>query len=454
MDAPESAAELDLARIARALGPTPPVAYAAAHAYPASAPAYTPRPRAARARPEGPALRLYVHVPYCNYRCTFCFFAVRVGAREDEMRAYVRALLTELEWADAGTPLAQLFVGGGTPTALPADLLDELLAGIFARLPSRGDQVHVVEGSPESLSAGHVEVLMRRGIGRVSMGTQSLEDGVLAGVHRRHTPRQTLDACRLVTGAGLVLNVDMMYGLPGQEPDSFRRDVETLAAHGLQSFTAYDLRLNERTPVDRDLAAAERLELGRLVDWRLHVRRVAAALGFTQTRWHTFKRLDTAAARHQRAPHHDRSGRGFQLGIGLSARSHLGTTVYRNHERSGAYIERIAAGESPVEDVIELGPDDRRTQYVASTLGDGRPLDTADYRDAFGTSFDADFGEPLARLAGGGLIAADGATLTLTPVGKIVHDRVMFNFYPPRVIAWLRARTPRGGMGAADAAGG
>lgn len=440
-------ADFDFEKIGIALGETPRVAYAAAHAYPASAPAYVEKVCAERDRPAGDALRLYVHVPYCNYRCSFCFFAVRVGAQRDEMQRYVRALRRELEWADAGTPLSQMFMGGGTPTALPPDLLDELLGSIFQRLPSRGDNLHVVEASPESLTAEHVAVLKRQGIGRISMGTQSLEEEVLGEVRRRHTAQQTLDACRLVVDNDLLLNIDLMYGLPGQTHESFRRDFQTIADQGVQSLTAYDLRLNEQTPVARSLSDADRLELARLVEWRLFVRRTAAELGFSQTRWHTYKRLDTVAARHKRAPHHDSSGRGFQLGIGMSARSHLGTTVYRNHERSPTYIERIESSRSPVEHVIELQEDDRKTQYVASTLGDGQPLDAGDYNRVFGNSIDADFGEPLERLLRGGLLAETENVYRLTETGRLLYDRVTFNFYPPRVLNWLAARKPVMGMG-------
>jgi oxygen-independent coproporphyrinogen III oxidase len=439
--------DVDFPRIAAALGVGPRVAYAAAHAYPASAPAFTERSCAERNRPAGDALRLYVHIPYCNYRCSFCFFAVRVGAQRQEMERYIKALKRELEWADEGMPLSQLFVGGGTPTVLPPDLLEEVLEAIFRRFPSKQDNLHVVEASPESITSGHVDVLKRQGVGRVSMGTQSLEEEVLGEVHRKHSARQTLDACRLVVESGLLLNIDLMYGLPGQTKESFRRDFAAIAEQGVQSLTVYDLRLNEQTPVARHLVDAERLELQQLVEWRLFVRATAEELGFTQTRWHTFKRLDTIAARHSHAPHHDRSGRGYQLGVGMSARSHLGTTVYRNHDRSPTYIERIESNRSPVEHVIELQEDDRRTQYVTSTLGDGKPLDCSDFERAFGNSFTDDFAEPLERLLAGGLIATDQNVLRMTEIGRLLYDRVTFNVYPPRVLEWLSARKPAMGMG-------
>lgn len=433
---------IDLDGLAKALGVRPPVSYAAAHAYPASAPAFTPSPMAGRQPAVGEGLRLYVHVPFCAYRCSFCFFAVQVGAQRQEMERYVAALLRELEWAEAGTPLIQLFVGGGTPTMLPADLMDRLLEGIFARLPSRGDQVHCVEASPDSITHAHLEVLRRHGVGRVSMGTQSLHDDQLLDVNRRHSAGQTLDACRLVLESDLVLNIDLMYGLPGQSQESFRRDFATLAELGVPSITAYDLRLNERTPVARTIGEQEQLDLKRLIGWRRFVATTAVEHGYTQTRWHTFKRLDTAAARHQRAPHHDARGLGYQLGIGLSARSHLGGTVYRNHPLMQPYLERIEAGLSPVESIIDLEDEDRRTQYVLSTLGDGRILNRDHYQATFGRCFENDFEAPLASLVSAGLIESNGADLLLSELGRLVYDRIAYLFYPDKARKWLMLRKP------------
>lgn len=439
LDIPQTA-DLDLDLLSRALGSRPPVSYAAAHAYPASAPAFVPTPELTRQKAAQEALRLYVHVPFCAYRCSFCFFAVRVGAQHNEMEAYVQALLHELEWAEAGTPLVQMFMGGGTPTMLPPDLMDQLLAGIFGRLHDRRDQVHCVETSPDSLTEEHLAVLIRHGIGRVSMGTQSLHDDQLGDVNRHHTAEQTLRACKLALDAGMILNVDLMYGLPGQTQASFRRDVATLADNGVPSLTIYDLRLNERTPVARNLQEKERLELAQLLSWRQFVGAAARDFGYQQTRWHTFKRMDGSAARHQRAPHHMASGLGYQLGIGLSARSHLGDTVYRNHSQIQPYLERIATGKSPVEDSMHLAPADRRSQYVLSSIGDGRPLNLEDYEVTFGSAFLQDFEEPASRLIAAGLIRQQGNCLELSPIGRLLYDRVAYNFYPSHALQWLQGR--------------
>ena len=119
----------ELDRIVSAVGPANQMAYAATCVYPMAAPAFTSSPLAERERPQGDLLRLYVHIPFCNYACSFCFFAVKIGAQRDQMNVMSKLLEQELEWVDPASCLSQLFVGGGTPTSLPPDLLDSYALG-------------------------------------------------------------------------------------------------------------------------------------------------------------------------------------------------------------------------------------------------------------------------------------------------------------------------------------
>ena len=432
-----------LAEIAEALRSVPRAAYSVPHDYPSSAPAYLSAPMREREHPTSDQLRLYVHVPFCRYHCTFCYFAVRVGASAEVMGRYVRAVVKELEWIEPGTPLSQLFVGGGTPTALPPDLLDELLGAVFARTTPYGTHVHTLETSPETISLEHIAVLKRHGIGRVSMGVQSLDPAVLDTVHREQTMSQALAACELLVGSGLIVNVDLIYGLPRQTEEIFWRDISAVAARGVPAFTLYSLRVNERTPVTRTLAEQERFDIARLMRWRAFAAHCAGELGYTQTRWHTFKRLDSSARAHQRLPTADRSMAGFQLGVGMSARSTLGYTVYRNHDRLDPYMERVESGRSPVEQIFPLAEEDRKTQFVARSLGDGGSLDRGLYLETFGRRMEDDYGEVVDRLVQGGLVVDDGQRLSLSETGKLLHDLVNLAFYPEHARRWLAEREER-----------
>jgi oxygen-independent coproporphyrinogen-3 oxidase len=428
---------------AAALRCVPRAAYSVPHDYPHSVRAYVAAPMVERERPQSDQLRLYIHLPFCRYHCTFCYFAVRVGASTALMQRYVRAVIKELEWIESGTPLSQLYVGGGTPTVTPPDLLDELLTAVFARTTPYGKHIHTVETSPETISAEHIAILKRHGIGRVSMGVQSLDPDVLGRVHREQTMEQALAACELLVASGLIVNIDLIYGLPGQTEEIFWADILAVAARGVPALTLYSLRTNERTPVARVLRDNERFDLGRLMRWRAFVKHCAEELGYTQTRWHTFKHMESIARTHEWLPTFNRSMSGHQLGVGMSARSQLGYTVYRNHDRLAAYVDRIESGLSPVEEVFRMTEPDRKTQFVARSLGDGRPLERSRYEEAVGCLIEHDFGEVIECLLHGGLIADDGDRLRLTETGKLLHDLVTLAFYPEHARNWLGERADR-----------
>lgn len=431
---------VDLGRVRAAIGGVPRVAYEAAHVYPLSAPNFSSNPGVSRALPAGGPERLYVHIPFCRYACTFCFYAKRVNTPREQMERYVDALRRELDSVGEQRALRQMYVGGGTPTALPADLLDRVLSEIAQRLPLDPTACHTVEGSPESVTAEHVEVLKRRGIGRVSLGVQTLDEGLLQSINRRHSAEQALAACALLVDSGMLVNVDLMYGFPGQREQDLRRDLAEFAALRPQSITLYNLRLNEHTPLARVIEEVERTDLAALMCWRRFAELATAELGYQQTRWHTFVRREQAGSGHDRAPGMNAFGAGREIGIGVSAFSHLGDTIYRNHLGFDAYLRRVEAGESPVEETFSLGPRERRTLFAARTLGDGRDFLRSDYEALFGRRVDDDFGELLDRLRDADLLCDAGDRLSLSERGRLVHDLVTLAFYPDDTRRWLDDR--------------
>ena len=439
LDRPASEA-VDLDRILSVLGPAAAVAYAPPNIYPMSAPRFSAASGIERPQPSGRELGVYVHIPFCSYHCTFCFYATRIGADLDQKRRYVEGLLTELEWLPADARLTQLYVGGGTPTSLPPELLARVLSAVVRRLPAAGRHVHTVETSPETLTDEHLAVVKDHGVERMSMGVQSLSDGVLDTVKRRHTREMVEASVRRLVNAGLMVNVDLIYGLPGQKPEDFFRDFSTVAGFGVHSVTAYNLRVNERTPVARAIEEHERLDLGRLVRWRAGVRTTAREHGFSAKRWHTFQREGGSTAAEIVRRFDDVTGDGNQFSVGMSARSRLDHVVFRNHAVFDEYLARIESGRSPVEETFALAEDERKLRYLTLTLGDGRPLSHSAYEAEFGSSLEGDFPEPLARLFEAELIEEAGGAITLSESGQLVYDLVMRAFYPETVRRWMEER--------------
>lgn len=432
----------DIKKVVHALESTPTAAYTAPHDYPHGAPMFQPAEMMEREKIEHDSFRLYSHIPFCNYHCSYCCYAKRVGIDDTTMKRYVRALKQEMQEVEEGKPLSQLFMGGGTPTALPADQLDDLLSYINHRFPSNGTGVHTVETSPESMTDEHIKVLKRNGIGRISMGIQSLQENVLNNVTRHHTQDTALDTCTKVIDNGFIMNIDLIYGLPGQTEEDFFRDFEMVASRGVHAVTAYNLRINEMTAVQRKLSKEETFSINNLMRWRMFVRETARSFGYTQTRWHTFKKLDTVAAKHTRLPTSGHDFKGYQLGIGMSARSSIGHQVYRNTKKLDGYMLRAEQFQSPVDEVIHLNREDIKTMFIARTLGDGHNLNFSEYEEVFKTSFMSDFNLVVERLRYAELISISDQEIALTVNGKNIYDLIMLSFYPENAKQWLLEKMP------------
>jgi oxygen-independent coproporphyrinogen III oxidase len=381
---------------------------------------------------------LYAHIPFCNYLCTFCFYAKQLPKKQDDFRRYVDALKKELGGINPGTRLTQLYIGGGTPSVLPPVLLDELLTSIFERMQPRGQDVHTMECSPESITLEHVKVLKEHGIERVSMGVQTLEKKVLNTLNRHYEFEKVLDACNLIISAGLMLNVDLIYGLPGQTQESFAQDFEILSSQGVHSITAYSLRFNDKTPIIRTIEEKECLSPQTLMKWRSFVKKTAKKLGFEQTRWHTFKRVNPLTAVDVASRFVDVTSQGDQFSIGVSARSRLNNRIYRNHTNFDSYCQRIENGESPVEETMYLGQIDRKIRFLNLSLGDGKSLSRQDYLHHFDSSFDEDFSKPLHQMQSLHFIYSDGDKLALTERGKLLYDLVLRTFSSNQTPSSLR----------------
>jgi oxygen-independent coproporphyrinogen-3 oxidase len=208
------------------------------------------------------AVSLYIHIPYCVQKCGYCDFNSYAGSRPDEQEGYVRALLREMErWAGrpelAGQPVPTLFVGGGTPTMLEGRHLAAVIAGarrLFAVAP--GAEV-TTEANPGTIDfeGDKLKLAYEAGANRISFGVQARQPHLLERLGRIHTPDQVEKAVAAARAAGFSnINLDLMYGLPGQTPAEFRETVDWALGLGPTHISAYSLIVEEGTPfyVDYD----------------------------------------------------------------------------------------------------------------------------------------------------------------------------------------------------------
>ncbi len=206
---------------------------------------------------DGAPLGVYVHVPFCSVRCTYCDFPT-VAGRDGLVGAYLDALVEEIERGQSGLPpeADTVYLGGGTPSRLEPEQVDRLLAALRARFELRPGSEITVEGNPESLTAERLAGYGAAGVTRISVGVQSLDDRVLAAAGRPHDAREGLAAVARARAVGFeAVNVDLIAGLPGESLDGWERTLRRVAALGPDHVSVYLLETDKDTPLARAVRA-------------------------------------------------------------------------------------------------------------------------------------------------------------------------------------------------------
>jgi putative oxygen-independent coproporphyrinogen III oxidase len=365
---------------------------------------------------------VYVHVPFCLTRCHYCDFVTYTGM-EGLRRPYAAALLQEAAMAVAALGpeppvVTSVFVGGGTPTLLPADDLARLLRRLRALLPFAPDAEVTVEANPETVDAAMADGLARAGTTRVSMGAQSFDDRVLAALGRVHDAARVPAAVAALRAAGVpALNLDLIYGGPGEDATSWSSTLAAAIALDPEHLSAYALTIEPATKFGRLVAAGRMPEPGEddLADRYDTACVVLAAAGrghYEVSNW----------ARPGHASRHNLTywRRGRYLGLGAGAHEFDGRARRWNLAGVPAYLEAVGAGRRPTDGEERLDPGQARFEALALRLRTVDGLDPSEAR-----SLGVDPAGPAAdELRTAGLLAP-GPGLRPTEKGLFLHGEVV-----------------------------
>jgi oxygen-independent coproporphyrinogen III oxidase len=351
------------------------------------------------------ARHLYVHVPFCAHRCGYCDF-VTVTGHEAVHAEYVDALLAELRRYDVAPET--IYIGGGTPSLLD----DRLLHRLLDALPAAADVT--IECNPETVTTTKARVLRDGGVTRISLGAQSLRPHLLQTLERRAEPETVIAAVELLRAAGHQnLNLDLMFGVPGQSDADLRADIEAVLAIGPQHISWYELEAKPGTRFAVHHGAELERQSEALED---HYETVVAALRGAGYRWYE-------TANFCRPGFESRHNLGYwlghdYLGVGVGAVSTLGLQRRRNRPGLRGYLAAGAAGAEPPFDLEELTPSERGMERLMLGLRLDRPLAL----NGLAALVDD---QACARLATAGLVLRDGDTMALTDRGRFLANDVV-----------------------------
>jgi putative oxygen-independent coproporphyrinogen III oxidase len=371
-------------------------------------------------RTPGRPFGVYVHVPFCTTRCGYCDFNTYTpgeldGVNPDGWLAAVRAELRLAAERIGAAPADTVFVGGGTPSSIGAGRLAKVLDAIRDHFGLATGAEVTTEANPESTSPDLFDALLAAGYTRVSLGMQSVSPHVLSVLDRVHSPGRALAAAREAQAAGFRhVNLDLIYGTPGETDDDLRRSVDAVLDAGVDHVSAYALVVEDGTVLARrvrrgevsvpdDDVLARRYEL---LDARL------ADAGFE---WYEVSNWSTPGGECRHNIGYWSGGEWW--GAGPGAHGYVGTTRWWNVKHPNAYAGFLAQDALPVAGFEQLRPDEAHTETVMLSIRMRGGLALTALSDTERTRAET----PIAD----GLLTREADRLVLTDRGRLLADGVV-----------------------------
>ena len=367
-----------------------------------------------------PPTSAYIHVPFCLHRCGYCDFAIAVG-KGDLVEPYLAALSIELSWLGAPQPVDTLYVGGGTPNSLTDDQLARLCDAVLAWHPFNPGHEWTVEANPERVTASQLQLLADRGVTRISLGLQSLDDAKLRALDRRHAARAALDAVDEVRRAGLGLSIDLIFAAPGETLEAWRRELRAAIALDPDHISTYGLTFEHNTPFTAQRDRGALAELDEDLQLAMYAEAIDAltAAGFDHYEVSNFARPG------RRSRHNEVYWAGAEyFAAGPGAARYVAGVRETNHKSTPAYIQRVLAGQSPVADREELSPERRAGELLVLNLRRMQGASRQEFTAKTGYKIEALAAPAVQKLIEQNLLEDDGATLRLTRKGLYVSDAI------------------------------
>ncbi|NJN66985.1 MAG: radical SAM family heme chaperone HemW [Chloroflexaceae bacterium] len=409
-------------------------------------------------------MHLYIHIPFCRRRCTYCGFCSSAGL-EHRLDAYVRAVCAELAALREDVRIQTgrlsssldlrptIFLGGGTPSLLSPAQVGAILQAASALVPleqaeitleaNPGTLMGPVGRSPCATSLAYFRSLRTLGVNRLSLGVQSLHDPTLRILGRLHTAAEARQCVDDASRAGFqAINLDFIFGLPGQTCADWATTLDTVAAWDINHLSLYSLILEEHTALfaqvmrgevdlpDHDTTAAmyelamERLAGAGFVHYELS-NWARASRGYLSPRWPSGEIEVPLPVCHHNVAYWLNVD---YLGVGAGGHGHIYPERYANLTDLDAYLAAVQQGRRPVEVVTPLSPSDlaAETMFMGLRLVEG--VRFAHFRCRCGVEMEAVYGEVLRELEGLGLLERTTDAVRLTNRGRMLGNQVFASF--------------------------
>lgn len=383
-------------------------------------------------------LELYIHIPFCARKCAYCDFLSFV-APERAYRDYMDRLIEEIYGQSgnfAGYCVTTVFVGGGTPSVLPAFLIEELFAVLYECFDIAEDAEITLESNPGTLTMEKLETYRQSGINRLSIGLQSADDQELRYLGRIHSYDDFLKSYQRARQAGFEnINVDLMSALPGQTVHSWKTTLRKVMMLKPEHISAYSLIIEEGTPFYARYGGEILNRGGEDVLPDLPDEDADREM------YHLTKELMHAQgygryeiSNYARPGYECRHNIGYwngteYLGLGLGASSYTFGFRYHNTTDLKEYLSlNLREGGAAARDIQELSLEDRMEEFMFLGLRMMQGVSGSEFLERFGQNMWNVYGDVLPRLQEQGLIEVDAPWVRLTELGIDVSNVVLSEF--------------------------
>jgi oxygen-independent coproporphyrinogen-3 oxidase len=380
-------------------------------------------------------LGLYLHIPFCRKRCTFCYFRVYTDKNAGEIDDYMDALAKEVAlYADkpalAGRQFEFVYFGGGTPSYLSSQQLERLIERINRHWSWSAAKEVTFECEPGTLQKHKLETIKKIGVTRLSLGVEHFDDEILAGNGRAHKSPEIYRAWDWIREVGFPqVNIDLIAGMVGETDDKWKMAVEQALKFAPDSVTIYQMELPFNTVISRE--ARDTGAPAPVANWA------------TKRRWvgYAFKEFEAAGYKvssgYTLAKPSDRSSFVYRdslwhgadlIGMGVASFSHFAGVHYQNEDQWEGYTSRLDTGELPIARALPVTPHQRLIREFILQLKTGR-VDAAYFANKFGENPLALFRDQLADLAAHSLAEIGSDTIHLSREGLLQVDALLPRFF-------------------------
>ena len=372
---------------------------------------------------------VYTHVPFCVQKCAYCdflSFGCDVNGGDEVFEKYVDALLTEIKSVgNCREIIDTVYFGGGTPTVLPSPLLCKILQAI-KQFPLTSDAEITVESNPGTLTPEYLAALKAAGVTRLSMGLQSTHLHLLQVLGRMHSKDDLIENFHAARHAGFEnINIDLMFGLPGQTPEQWRETLREVIALAPEHISAYGLTPAEDTPLWNQLESGQVCLLDDEIERDMYhtARRMLTDAGFSHYEISNFAKPGFES-RHNINCWTMKPYRGF----GLGAHSFDGAARWRNTHGMAEYLCQNFTNESYKHDIQHLTTADIMAETMILGLRLTQGVSQQAFAEVFGVTPAQQYPDEINQLIAADLLDVNGDNLALTTKGLDFANRVFAAF--------------------------